>query len=93
MKTYNGFISYSDLIKAIRFVDWNIDTAIDFITINVMQQSIANFNKRMGKEKVTKKLQFLSDQKGVPITEHIRILQFNFKVLKLKSQEFYYKGE
>lgn len=61
MKTYNGFISYSDLIKAIRFVDWNIDTAIDFITINVMQQSIANFNKRMGKEKVTKERQFPSD--------------------------------
>lgn len=45
------------------------------------------------KEKATKKLQFLSDLKGVPITEHIKILQFHFKILKLKSQEFYYKGE
>lgn len=45
------------------------------------------------KEKATRELQFPSDLKGVPITEHIKILQFNFKVLKLKSQEFYYKGE
>lgn len=39
------------------------------------------------KEKATRELQFPSDLKGVPITEHIKILQFNFKVLKLKSQE------
>lgn len=31
------------------------------------------------KEKATKKLQFLSDLKGVPIMEHIKILQFHFR--------------
>lgn len=46
-----------------------------------------SYRKTKTKEKATKKLQFLSDLKGVPITEHIRIILFNFKVLKLKSQE------
>ena len=61
--------------------------------IEVLWPSAKSCRKTKTKEKVTKKLQFLSDLKCVPITEHIKILQFNFKVLKLKSQEFYYKGE
>ncbi len=31
------------------------------------------------KEKVTRELQFPSDLKGVPITEHIRIILFHFR--------------
>ncbi len=62
-------------------------------SIEVLWPSAKSYRKTKTKEKATKKLQFLSDMKGVPMTEHIRIILFHFKILKLKSQEFYYKGE
>lgn len=62
-------------------------------SIKVLWPSAKSYRKTKTKEKATKKLQFLSDMKGVPMTEHIRIILFHFKILKLKSQEFYYKGE
>lgn len=42
----------------------------------------------MQKEKATKKLQFLSDLKGVPMTEHNKIVQFHFREKILKCQVF-----
>ena len=56
-------------------------------SIEVLWPFAKSYRKTKTKEKATRELQFLSDLKGVPITEHIRIILFHFKILKLKSQE------
>lgn len=42
-------------------------------SIEVLWPFAKSYRKTKTKEKVTKKLQFLSDLKGVPIMEHIKV--------------------